>query len=60
MSEHWSAPYMQLIEDCEKRSEKLTEWEQQFIDSLSRQIGNDRIPTQKQIECLDRIWERVT
>lgn len=58
--QHWSDVYTQLIEDCEKRSEKLTDWEANFLDSLSRQLGNDRRPTDKQIECLDNIWEKVT
>lgn len=60
MKKHWSEEYMQLIEDCEKRSERLTEWEANFLDSLSRQIGADRSPSPKQIETLDNIWEKVT
>lgn len=46
-----------MIEDCEKRSEKLTEWELKFIDSVSSQ---ERPLSPKQIGILNRIWERVT
>ena len=50
---------VQMIDDCENRSEKMTDWECQFIDSLSHQIAS-RALSQKQIETLSRIWERVT
>jgi hypothetical protein len=57
---HWSDEYLQLIEDCENRSEKLSDWELGFIDSLGRQIEEGRMPTGLQIEKLDEIWNRVT
>lgn len=49
-----------MIEDCEKRESKLTDWERGFIDSLDNQLVNDRALSPKQIEKLDAIWERVT
>jgi len=48
------------IEDCEKRSEKLSEWELSFIDSISRQFAKTGALSERQIETLDRIWERIT
>ena len=48
------------IQDCENRSEKLSDWELGFIDSISRQLAKTGSLSQKQIETLDRIWERVT
>lgn len=51
--------HVQMLEDCEKRSEKLTEWEQQFIDSLGHQIA-ERPLSEKQVEKLEKIWERLT
>ena len=56
----WTAEYTTLIEDCTKRSESLTDWELQFIDSLERQIADGRRPSQKQIDTLDTVWERAT
>jgi hypothetical protein len=56
----WADEYLTLIEDCEKRSERLTPWECGFIDSLQRQIEDDRGPTPKQIETLESIWEKAT
>ena len=60
MSTQWTDEYLRMLEDCEKRESKLSEWEASFIDSLSVQIGRGRTPTAKQIEVLDRVWERVT
>ena len=55
----WSEVESQ-IEDCEKRSEKLSEWELGFIDSISKQFDKTGSLSQRQCEILDRIWERVT
>jgi hypothetical protein len=57
----WADEYVTLLEDCEKRSEKLTDWELSFVDSLQRQIiVQGRRPSAKQIDTLDTIWERAT
>ena len=50
----------QLIADCELREEKLSDWERSFIDSLSRQLTDGRGLSQKQIDRLEEIWEKVT
>lgn len=49
-----------MIEDCEKRESKLTEWEIGFIDSLRKRIDDDTVLTDKQSSRLEQIWERVT
>lgn len=56
----WADEYITLIEDCEKREEKLSDWERNFIDSLRRQIEDGRRPSPKQIDALDSAWERAT
>lgn len=56
----WTSEYTALLEDCEKRSDKLSDWELGFIDSLGRQIADGRRPSPKQIDTLDTIWERAT
>lgn len=56
----WTSEYLQLLDDCEKREERLTDWERGFVDSLRRQIEQGRRPSVKQVETLDSIWERVT
>lgn len=50
----------QMIEDCEARDSKLSEWEQQFIDSIGRQSARTGGLSQKQTERLKQIWERIT
>lgn len=49
-----------MIQDCENRESKLTDWERSFIDSISTRLGNDNRLTTKQEELLEQIWERVT
>lgn len=49
-----------MIEDCEKRESKLSDWERSFIDSISMQLAKGHSLTAKQAEMLDTIWERVT
>lgn len=56
----WADEYLMLLEDCERRSDKLSDWECGFVDSLQRQLSEGRRPTAKQIEALDRVWEKAT
>jgi hypothetical protein len=56
----WTSEYMQLIEDCEVRSARLTDWENTFVDSLRNQLAAGRRLSQKQIDTLDEIWEKAT
>ena len=56
----WQDEYVTLLDDCEQREERLSDWERGFVDSLRRQIEQGRRPTPKQIEALDRAWERAT
>jgi hypothetical protein len=56
----WADEYMTLIEDCEHRSERLTDWEAQFIDSIKHQITEGRRLSTKQTERLDEVWEKAT
>ena len=56
----WTTEYLTLLDDCEKREERLTDWERGFVDSLRRQIEQGRRPSVKQIESLGKAWERAT
>lgn len=51
---------MQLIEDCEHRSERLDDWSVNFIDSIRRQVEGGRRLTANQVEKLSEIWEIAT
>lgn len=45
-----------MVEDCEVRQERMSEWEQRFIDSISRRESL----TPKQEGTLNEIWKKVT
>lgn len=49
-----------MIEDCQNREEKLSDWEREFIDSIETQMARGQSLTPKQVDVLDRIWEKVT
>lgn len=49
-----------MLDDIEQRESKLTDWEREFVDSISQRVGSGQGLTEKQDECLVRIWERVT
>ena len=55
-----SDEHLTLITDCENRESKLSDWERGFIDSVRNQIQKDRALTDKQVQTLETIWERVT
>lgn len=55
-----TSDHIQLIDDCERRSDRLDDWSVNFIDSISRQLAGGRALTANQVEKLDEIWERAT
>ena len=57
---NWADEYVTMLEDCEMRSDKLTDWECGFVDSLQKQIADGRRPSEKQVDTLDNIWSRAT
>ena len=52
--------HLTMVQDCENRESKLTNWERQFVDSLRAQLESSRPLSQKQADALDAIWSRVT
>ncbi len=60
MTHSYSSDYLEMVEDCEARASRLTDWECRFISDISAQLGNDRPLTEKQVEMLERIWDRIT
>lgn len=52
--------HVTMVDDCEKRESKLSDWEREFIDSLSHQLAKGRALSERQAERLDEIWNRVT
>lgn len=58
--ESWADEYVTLLDDCEARESRLTDWERTFVDSLRTQIEAGRRPSAKQIDTLDNVWEKAT
>lgn len=54
--DEWST----LVEDCENREQRLSDWERQFIDSIRRQLDAGRSLTTKQADTLSNIWDKIT
>lgn len=55
--------WSQMIQDCEERAERLTEWEQNFINSIEAWLAAGKTLTggpNGQHATLDKIWEKVT
>ena len=56
----WVDEYMQMVDDCEKREARLTEWEVGFIDSIRNRLEKEIPLTPRQADTLDNVWERAT
>lgn len=52
--------YAQLIEDCEHRAKRLSDWDRGFIDSIKKQLESSRSLSRKQSDLLDEIWNKAT
>lgn len=50
----------QMIEDCEQRESKLSDWERGFISNLGDVIDKGYRVSEAQIEILEGIWEKIT
>jgi predicted small metal-binding protein len=49
-----------MVEDCEARESRLTDWEREFIESIRRRLESGHGLTDKQQDTLDKIWNRAT
>lgn len=54
------ADWLAMVEDCENRESKLTEWERGFVDDMKHILGKGGGLNVSQASKLDEIWERVT
>ena len=52
--------YRTMIDDCSDRESQMSEWECGFIESLDEQLYDTKSLSTKQIDVLNRIWEKVT
>ncbi|AEJ01217.1 hypothetical protein Nit79A3_1385 [Nitrosomonas sp. Is79A3] len=52
--------HLKMVEECEFNESLLNDWECDFIDSIRNQIDEGRNLSERQIEKLEDIWEKVT
>ena len=55
-----NAEHQQLVDDCEAREARLSDWERGFVDSVKAKLATGASLTKGQAEKLDEVWERVT
>lgn len=51
---------LQMVEDCEDRQSRMTDWEVVFMASVWEALDDGHPLSEKQKEILDKIWEKVT
>ena len=49
-----------MVGDIQSRSEKLSEWEVSFVDSIDQRLRKRGGLSKAQSDKLKEIWERVT
>lgn len=49
-----------MLNDCCQREGRLSPWENDFICSLLEQFENKGALSERQVEKLEAIWEKVT
>jgi hypothetical protein len=59
-SKHWTDEYREMIDDCQSRADRMSEWESGFMDSIEEQLHDTKSLSPKQVDILNRVWEKVT
>ena len=55
-----NAEHQQLVDDCEARESRLSDWERSFVDSMKARLASNTSLTAAMAAKLDEIWERAT
>lgn len=59
-NEDWKDVYLKMIGTCLIFESRLNDWERDFVSSIDSKLSCDRVLTQKQIETLEKISEKVS
>ena len=51
---------LEMITDCENRSEHLSDYDARAIDDFSHYMDRGGFLSEKQDDLLDKIWNKVT
>lgn len=52
--------HLTMVEDCEARESRLTDWERGFVDNIKKRLCAGQPLTDGQAESLDKVWTRLT
>lgn len=52
--------HLTMVEDCEQRESRLSDWERKFIDDMRTRLEAGHSLTVGQEDMLDSIWEKCT
>lgn len=55
-----AAEQAQMVEDCESRESRLTDWDRTFVDSIKQQLAQGHALSKMQDAKLTEIWEAAT
>ena len=56
----WQKDLLLMIDDCESRESRCSEWELEFLESIKTRVEQGISLTEKQQETLDKIWDKAT
>lgn len=54
------AEWRQLVDDCIRRESRLTDFERNFVQSISERLDAGLVVSVKQSELLSDIWDKAT
>ena len=60
MKDQKNALQCQLVDDCKKRTDRLSDWENGFIESIEEQMLKGLELSKKQDDRLSIVWEKAT
>lgn len=55
-----AAEHQTMVNDCQARDRRMSEWEREFMSSIEQQLKEGKELSPKQIDVLNRVWEKVT
>lgn len=51
--------HQSLVQECEEYCERLTDWELEFVDSISDRLGKGLPLTGKQASVLEELYAKI-
>ena len=60
MNKDWRQPYRDMIEKCRENDRSINAWEADFLDSIEDWFNNSESLSVKQVETLERIYNKAT